>query len=142
MAIYRWGSRNPWEELVRLQDDMTRMLHTMSEQTEPNAWPPVNIYDDGETFHVRAELAGLDKDKLEVNVAGDVLTLKAERTTGDVRGSYHRRERGWERFDRSLALPDAVDVDHVKATYKNGILEVFLPRAPEARPRKITIEAR
>jgi len=71
-----------------------------------------------------------------------VLTVKGQRSKEERSGSYHRRERGWSEFSRSVALPDSVNVELVTATYKDGILEVHLPRAPEVRPRKIAIETR
>lgn len=141
MAFYRWGMRNPLGELVRVQRDMSRLMEQFTGEMPPSGLPPVNVYDDGETFFVRAEVAGLDKEKLDISVAGDVLTMKAERREEELSGSYHRRERGWENFNRSLTLPDTVDVENVSANYKDGVLEVRLPRAPEVRPRKVSIEA-
>lgn len=142
MAFYRWGFKSPFDELARVQQEMSRLAQTFNnEYASAGSLPPVNVYDDGEAFHVRAEIAGINRDKLDISVAGDVLTLKAERDAEESEGSYHRRERTWDRFNRSLTLPDTVDVDNVAATYKDGILEITLPRAPEVRPRKVTIES-
>jgi len=140
MALYRWGTESPFNEIARLQNEMSRLMRGVSSTQHSAGLPPVNVYDDGDNFHVRAELAGLDKDKLDLQVAGDVLTIKAERVQDEIEGSYHRRERGWDHFNRSMTLPDTIDVDSVRATYKNGVLEVELPRAPESRPRKVSIE--
>lgn len=140
MAFYRWGTGNPFNELMRLQNEMNRMMHGASGNLAPAVMPPVNLYDDGETYQVRVELAGIDKDKLDIQVAGDVLTIKAERVAEELQGSYHRRERGWDHINRSLTLPDTIEVDKVRATYKHGVLEIELPRSPETRPRKISIE--
>ena len=142
MTLYRWGMRGPFDELLRFQRQMSQLMDTWGDDSRPAAMPPVNLYDDGEEFHVRAELPGLDREKLDLSVAGDVLTLKATRKPEEFDGSYHRRERGGDTFSRSVNLPDTVDVDAVRATYVNGILEVSLPRAAEVRPRKISIEAR
>ena len=140
MAFYRWGFKSPFDELARVQQEMSRLAQVFnSEYASPGSLPPVNVYDDGETFYVRAEIAGINRDKLDISVAGDVLTLKAERESEEPEGSYHRRERNWDKFNRSLTLPDTVDVDHVSASYKDGILEVSLPRASEVRPRKINV---
>lgn len=139
MAMYRWGFESPFNEIARLQNEMSRLMRGAS-GTQSAGLPPVNVYDDGTNFHVRAELAGLDKDNLDLQVAGDVLTIRAERVHDEIEGSYHRRERGWNQFHRSMTLPDTIDVDSVHATYKNGVLEVELPRAPESRPRKVSIE--
>ena len=143
MALYRWTMRNPFLQLHEMQDEMTRLMRELAGDTPlSTALPQLNVYDDGDAFHVRAELPGLRKDRLDISVAGDVLTVKAERPPEESRGSYHRRERSYGSYSRSVTLPDAVDVDHVRASYKNGVLEVTLPRAPELRPRKVTIETR
>jgi len=141
MVLYRWGYRNPFEELLRAQREMSRVMQTMSEGEVPGNLPPVNVYDDGDNFYLRAEIAGIDRSKLDISVAGDVLTVSAERHLEEPHGSYHRRERNWDRFSRSITLPDTIDVNKVNASYKNGVLEVTLPRAAEVKPKRITIEA-
>jgi HSP20 family protein len=141
MMRFRWGGRNPFEDMLSLQQEMQRVVQGW-QPAVAGPFPPVNLYDDGTTFHLRAEVPGLNKEKLDVSVAGDVLTFKGERQHEEQHGSFHRRERGWEAFNRSLTLPDTIDVDNVRATYKEGVLEVTLPRAPEARPRKVSIETR
>lgn len=141
MMRVRWGVRNPFEDLLSLQREMQRLVQDWQPATA-GPFPPVNLYDDGTSFHLRAEVPGLNKDRLDVSVAGDVLSFKGERQPEELKGSLHRRERGWNAFNRSLTLPDTIDVDNVRASYKDGVLEVTLPRAPESRPRKVTIETR
>ncbi len=138
MAYYRWTQSNPFNELLRLQQEMSRLFGETG-QRQSRDFPATNLYDDGENFLLRSELSGLDKDKLDITVAGDVLSIKGSRVDDKLEGSYHRRERGWEDFHRSLTLPDTIAVDKVQASYKDGVLEVTLPRAPEARPRKVSI---
>ncbi|MBN2358621.1 MAG: Hsp20/alpha crystallin family protein [Deltaproteobacteria bacterium] len=143
MALYRWTMRNPFVQLHEMQDEMARLMRELAgDVPQSSALPQLNVYDDGEAFRVRAELPGLKRDKLDIQVAGDVLTIKAERPPEESNGSYHRRERSSGAYSRSVTLPDAVDVDHVRANYQHGVLEVMLPRAPESRPRKIAIESR
>jgi len=142
MAFMTWGPRNAFDDLARLQREMTRWMEGPGGDRWPLAYPPLNVYDDGENFHVRAEVPGLNPDKVELSVAGEVLTLKADRPLEEANGSYHRRERSAGMFSRSINLPDTVDASGVRASYVNGVLEVTLPRAPEVRPRKISIEAR
>jgi HSP20 family protein len=143
MALYRWTMRNPFMQLHEMQDEMSRLMREFAGDAPlSTAVPQLNVYDDGDAFHVRAELPGLRQDRLDISVAGDVLTVKAERPQEEGRGSYHRRERSFGTYSRSVTLPDAVDVDHVRANYQHGVLEVTLPRAPESRPRKIAIESR
>ena len=141
MTQLRWGVRNPFMDMLSLQREMQRLVQDWQPATA-GAFPPVNLYDDGSTFHLRSEVPGLNKDKLDISVAGEVLTFKGERLGEELKGSFHRRERGWQSFNRSLTLPDTIDVDNVHASYKDGVLEVTLPRAPEARPRKVAIETR
>ena len=142
MAFYSWKVRNPFEEMMQMQSEMSRLMGRWSQAEPESNLPPVNVYDDGDAFHVRVELAGVDREKLDLQVAGDVLSIQATRPEIDVPGSYHRRERNWDSFSRSLTLPDTVDVEHVRADFNHGILEVTLPRSEEVRPRKIAIESR
>jgi len=104
-------------------------------------FPPINIYDDGQAFLLRAEAPGLEKDSIEVSVRGDQVTLRGDRhiETPSSAANYHRRERESGQFRRVVTLPQAVDADHISANYKNGLLEILLPRIPEAQPRKIAI---
>lgn len=140
MAYYGWTQSNPFQELLRLQQEMSRLFGE-SGHAPSRAFPATNLYDDGENFMLRSELPGLDKDKLDITVAGDVLSIKGSRVDDKHEGSYHRRERGWEDFHRSVTLPDTIDVEKVHAAYQDGVLEVTLPRAPDARPRKVSISS-
>jgi HSP20 family protein len=104
-------------------------------------FPPVNLYDNGEAFLLRAELPGVNKDALELSVKGDELTLRGERkiTPAQPNANYHRRECSGGQFRRVVTLPQPVNGEKISATFKNGVLEVVLPRVPEAQPRKITV---
>jgi HSP20 family protein len=140
MALYTW----PWHEdpLRRAEELLRWVAPSLSASTQRSAgvFPPVNIYDDGESYLVRAEIPGINKDALELTVKGDQLTIRGER---DVKpepdASYHRRERDSGQFRRVVTLPQAVDAEKINATYKLGVLEVRLPRKPEAQPRKISV---
>ena len=104
-------------------------------------FPPVNIYDDGEGFRIRAEMPGVDTDTLDVSAKSDQLVIRGERPLEDVGddANFHRRERDGGSFRRAVSLPEPIDADGVHATYNHGILDVFAPRAEEARPRKIEV---
>jgi HSP20 family protein len=105
-----------------------------------SVFPPVNIHDDGQSFLVRAEIPGLDRDALEVSVKGDELILKGERKAFEAKdASYHRRECGRGQFSRAVTLPQPVDADRISATYQNGVLEIVLPRSPQTQPRRIAV---
>jgi HSP20 family protein len=131
----------PYDEpRARLFDELFQM---MSPRFAPRTgvYPQVNLYDDGESFLVRAEVPGIDKNSLDVTTRKDQLTIRGTRQVqpaGEA-ASYHRRERESGQFRRTLTLPQPVDADKVSATYQNGVLEIVLPRAPEARQRKVPI---
>lgn len=133
MALARW----PYDDLFRLFSTLTPPV--MRETA--GVFPPVNLYDDGETFLVRTEIPGVDKNAIEVTAAGDQLTIRGERVMAEVdpEASYHRRECVGGQFRRTVALPQPVNADAIKASFKNGVLEVFLPRVPEKKPRKIAV---
>lgn len=131
------------DETRRLFDELFRALGPA--QVAPfrggGVFPQVNIYDDGESFLVRAEVAGIDKDSLEVTTRKDQLTIRGSRTVkpAEEGASYHRRERESGQFRRTLSLPQPIDGEKVSATYRDGILEVVAPRAPEAKQRRIQV---
>ena len=121
----------PWFSALRADPSHARSA---------GVYPPVNLYDDGTAFYVRAEMPGIQKDSLEVTAKGDQLTIRGERAPFAVEGAtWHRRECDCGQFARSVSLPQPIDADQVKATYKNGVLEVVLPRVAEVQPRRITV---
>jgi HSP20 family protein len=132
-----------FDELLRLRDDLERVTSGWPHErpTRSGMFPPVNIYDNGESFLVRAELPGADRNSLDITVKSNQLVLRGQRVVRPAgeQAAYHRREREGGNFRRIVSLPENVDSTHIQATYKNGILEVVVPRAAEARPRRIEI---
>jgi HSP20 family protein len=124
----------------RFFDEFFRSMNPMF-APRVGVYPQVNIYDDGESFMVRAEVSGLEKDSIDLSARKDQLTIRGARSVkpADEKASYHRRERDAGQFRRTITLPQAIDAEKVSATYKNGILEVVLPRAPESKQRKIQV---
>jgi HSP20 family protein len=107
-------------------------------------WSPlVDIHETKDSFLLMAELPGVKQEDVEVSVEGDTLTLKGERKReAEVKeDQYHRIERSYGRFERSILLPSVVDPNRVKATYRDGVLEVQLPKKEEAKPKAVKIEA-
>ena len=151
MAIQRW---RPWDELREMErhmDEMTRHPLMMGRRplvwwrvpTEELGWTPsVEVYEKGDNFVVRAELPGMKKEELDISVLGDTLTIKGERKTeSEVKEEdYYRCELCYGKFSRSVALPTAVEVGKVEANYENGILQITLPKAKEAKPKKIEVK--
>ena len=131
--------RDPFEQL---QQELERMVSAAFESGS-GVYPPVNVFDAGDAFVVKAELPGVDPKSIEISVEEDTLTLRGERAfTEPVKdAAYHRRERGYGQFRRVVRLPGHVAGDEAKAKYRDGVLTVTVPKAKETRPRIIQIEA-
>ncbi len=131
----------------RLQGEMERAFERLTgapvRQLARSTFPALNMWEEDEKFVVEAELPGLELDALEILVSGDnQLTLKGERKQPEVEGgAWHRQERGFGSFSRTLQLPEDVDPDQVTAELKDGVLTVTLPKSAEVKPRKIEVKA-
>ena len=149
MAIVRW---DPFQDLIALQDRMHRLFdqtltRSRGEQEDlaPAAWsPPVDIYETAEGFVLKAELPGLGKDDIDIQVRDNTLTLRGERRLKkDVKqDNYLRVERATGTFQRVFTLPNAFQTDKVRAVFKDGMLEVSVPKAEEAKPKQVKIEVK
>jgi HSP20 family protein len=140
---YTRSAWNPWLELSRMHSELNRLFES-SERTAPGRgeFPPIEVWSGEEGLKLFAELPGFESGDIEASVVGDTLTLKGtrgEEGTGD--GTWHRQERATGRFVRSFQLPFAIEQDGVKASLRNGLLEVELPRAASEKPRRIAVEA-
>jgi HSP20 family protein len=149
MTTSRWHTANPvWNQLGQLQQEMNRLFSRWGENGARWAaglvggFPAMNVWEDGEQVFVEAELPGLDLKDLEIYVTGgNQLTLKGERKPcGAEKGVWHRQERTFGKFSRSLTLPFNVDADKVDARFENGVLLVKLPKHESAKPRKIQVK--
>jgi HSP20 family protein len=102
---------------------------------------PVEVSETDETIEVKASLPGVKPDDVEITVANDVLTIKAEHReeTEDKKRDYYRREIRYGGFHRSLSLPVAVDADKANARFENGLLHLALPKAESIRPKQIKV---
>lgn len=142
-------SWSPWpqlsSEMARLRDEILRRSlgpGNGSQSRVSAAYPQLNLWVDTERLYIEAELPGLDLADLELEVAGDQLSLKGTRREPEMaNGSWYRRERAYGKFHRVLDLPVAVDPDHVQARLKNGVLRIELPKPAQDQPRRIEIEA-
>ena len=137
------GFVDPFDTLLRLQRtlDMPNLDDRFGRSTSgAGAFPPVNVFQKGDHFIVMAELPGLDKTSLTLEVRKNHIRLAGQRPTATADGkSYHRRERAGGDFDRTITLPVPLDSSGAKATYQDGILTVTLPQAEEAKPRMIAV---
>jgi HSP20 family protein len=146
MELVRW---KPAREMFSLQHKMNDFfddfLFPMDVgETVGRAWrwnPKVDIYEEADHIVLKAELPGVDKKDIEVDVKNGVLTLKGERSVeNEVKEeNYHRKERSFGRFERSFKLEGDVDADKITADYKDGILKVSIPKPEEIKPKQITV---
>ncbi|MDA8100524.1 MAG: Hsp20/alpha crystallin family protein [Nitrospiraceae bacterium] len=115
--------------------DLTTPAATTSE------FPPVNMWSGSEEAVVTVELPGVDHQAVDISVAGKILTLKGSRPAEEMHEgeSYHRRERWYGEFSRTIELPFAVESSKVNARFSKGILSITLPRAEAERPKKISV---
>ena len=108
-----------------------------------DAWAPaVDIFEKGDDLIIRAEIPGVDKNAIEVRVEDNTLVLKGERNQekGFEENNAYRLERSYGSFVRSFRLPETVDASAISAEYRAGVLELTLPKAEEAKPKKIDIK--
>ncbi|MCL4078399.1 Hsp20/alpha crystallin family protein [Coriobacteriia bacterium Es71-Z0120] len=137
MAIVRW---DPFGELMSIQREMDRLfgrlgLGRLPESASEIAWMPrIDVKSTGDDMVVYAELPGMSKDDISVEVTDGVLTIKGERKaeTEKSEEGWLIRERSYGAFERSLALPEGVEPDKITADYKDGVLEVHIPKAMAA----------
>jgi len=141
MTLMRWS---PWNELESMNRQLSRLLddghHDMAH--DAGHWAPsVDIRETDDALLVEAELPGVDKKDVHLEVKDGVLTLSGERRyEKDVKeANVHRVERAYGRFSRSFSLPRNVDAEKVEATMKDGVLEVRLPKRESAKPKSISI---
>ena len=104
--------------------------------------PRLDMHEEKDALVVRAELPGIKKEDLDVSLDGDMLTIKAEKKEEEVaeEATYHTTERRFGYYSRSVSLPVHVDADKVAAAFKDGILEIKLPKTEEAKPRHIEVK--
>ena len=144
-TLNRW---NPSATAQTARDPFFRLIDTFFNQDSGNedvssrSWmPPVDIQETEDGYRLTAELPGMTKDDINITLENNVLRLSGERKfEKDVKKeSYHRIERAYGTFGRSFVLPQQVSSDKVEAAFKDGVLTVTVPKAEQAKPRKITI---
>jgi HSP20 family protein len=134
---------DPFAEIRRMQTEMGRLFADVEARSASQSFPPINIWVGVESLVVTAEIPGVAPANLDITVREDTLTMQGYRAmpveTDGV--AWHRRERPYGSFSRTVALPFRVDPDKVQARFTNGVLEVELQRPEAERPRKIEIKA-
>lgn len=137
---------HPWQHPVhQLRREMDRLLNGFAGATTESPLAgqgelPVNVWENGDALFVETELPGVKAEQLDLAVVGSELTLKVQRPETDELGNtYHRRERPVGPLSRVLHLPAEIDANQVQADLHDGVLRVTLPKAAQARPRKIRV---
>jgi len=134
---------DPFEALLEIQRAMEESRHSDwfgQSTTSRGAFPPVNVFQQGDDLVVVAEIPGVAREGLEVSVHRNQLRIAGKKQIDyGEKISIHRQERLGRSFDRTFNLPIRVNADGVKAEYQDGILAIFLPRAEEDKPKSIQI---
>ena len=134
-----------WREMDRLQRDMNRLFNHYSQTGLRKApgYPAINIWMNDEAQYLSAEMPGVRVEDIDICVDGDTLTISGERGSDDVTGEaqFHRKERSFGKFTRTIQLPYAVDADSVDASLKNGVLTITLLKTKAEISKQISIKS-
>ena len=145
MAIVRW---EPLREFSTLQNEMNRLFNTVFDTPAANGgatlrrWmPAMDLVETEDHFVLRADLPGMTEADVSIEVRDNTVRISGER-----KAEHEQRERGWYRlerqfgkFSRALSLPDGINADAIEAKFVNGVLEVWIPKPEERKPRRIEI---
>ena len=141
--LTRW---EPLRDLVTMRDDMDRLFESFfgkMPEMKSDLWSPaIDIAENNGNIEVHAEIPGIKKEDIKVTVKDNVLSISGERKQeNEVKEkTFHRIERTYGKFCRSIMLPAEVDADKVKASYKDGVLNITLPKPESAKPKKIDVD--
>lgn len=148
MAIVRW---DPFQDVMTLQERMNRLFDQTLSRTRTDdeegltasMWSPaVDIFETPDSIVMKAELPGVSRENIDIQVRDNTLALKGERKfEREVKEeNYLRIERSYGAFQRAFNLPTVVQQDKIRAVFRDGVLEVTLPKAEEAKPKQVKIE--
>jgi HSP20 family protein len=145
----------PWRPLRELEEMERHLEDVFGRPFLSAAWrripmeemgwaPAIEVFEKEDKFVVKAELPGMKEEDIDVSVVGDTLTLKGEKKaeTEVKEEDYYCCERSYGSFSRSIALPSNVDTKKIEASFEDGVLEISLPKAPEVKPKKISVSAK
>jgi HSP20 family protein len=146
MAMTR---HDPFRDMLQLQDQLLRTFEGAYGQRQDEGtrelavWsPPVDIFEDNDAITLKVELPEIDPKDVDIRIEGNTLTLRGERKLekSDQRDGYTRIERTYGAFSRTFTLPSSVDVEHIQAESKDGVMRLVLPKKPETKPRQIKVQ--
>jgi HSP20 family protein len=147
MPLIRW---EPARELQSMQTEMNRLFGTFFDSTTPRQgvrtslrrWiPAMDVAETDDHYVLRADLPGLSEGDVNVELDNNVLTISGKRSIEheETKNGYHRVERSYGSFTRSVALPEGVDADGIQANFDKGVLEVKVAKPEQIKPRKVAI---
>lgn len=144
MAIIRW---DPAREVDALQGDLNRLFdnffapRSQGRNTTQRWVPAMDLVESGDEYILRADLPGMERDDVELELKDNVLTLSGRREAEqeEKQEGFYRVERAFGSFSRSLELPAGVDPGSLTAEFNRGVLEVRIPKPPQEQPRRIAI---
>lgn len=133
----------PFRSFKPLYGDMERWFDDAPRSPEERTWHPnVDVYETEKSYVLKADVPGIKKEDIKIDVNGDTLTFRGEKKFEEKteKDNYVRVERSYGSFTRSFTLSDNVDPENIKASYKDGVLEITLAKKEEAKPKEIKIE--
>lgn len=137
---------DPFEELKRIQDRISQMFEEMPEAAGPSKegstqMPYMDVVDRDNDIVVTADMPGVDKKDIKINIRGDMLDISAERKAEQEKKEkgYVRHERSYSRYYRAIRLPAAVDKNKAKANFNNGVLEITLPKTEKTEMSSVPV---
>lgn len=145
MTLVKW---EPFRDLMAMQDRMTRLIdETLSriwkEDMAQGVWsPPVDILERGDEVVLKADLPGVTQNEIDIRVEEGTLTIQGERkfVKESPEENYVQIERPYGTFRRTFSIPRTIDQESIKASYKDGVLRIILPRRQEIQPKQIVVE--
>lgn len=144
-GIPTWNVRSSYNELENMRQQMDNFFNRISDSAVPGlhagVFPSINLTEDKEKYHIRAELPGISAEDLDIQATVTNLSISGERKIGNEKKNvrYHRREREAGKFSRAINLPGDINPDGVSASLTHGVLKISVPKAEKAKPKQITI---
>jgi HSP20 family protein len=130
--------------LSSLFDDFLgdNVYESVNRELAGGEWPKVDIEESADSYAIKAELPGMDKKDIAINIENGAIRIEGEKKTEHKRekGRYYHLERSYGKFSRSFALPEGVDAEKVTASMEHGVLELKIPKNEQAKPRTIEVK--
>jgi HSP20 family protein len=147
VSVNRW---DPFQDLQAFREEMNRTFNRwfgreeQEERPTPRWAPTLDVAESDDAYHIDVEVPGLKPEDIDVTIDQGMLTVKGERRSEEEtrERQYHRIERRYGAFRRSITLPSHVDASRVEATYDNGVLRLTVPKTQAAQPKRITVQPR